>query len=124
MKIERRQFTRYQVPDDTLYILSEDSTVKGLVKDISRGGVAFRYYPVEDFRPKPKIKLILAGDKIPVYLPDISCKTIYDIKVDKNDRPFKGIGTRHCGLQFGRLDTEMKEKLADLLSSEVMLPGM
>jgi c-di-GMP-binding flagellar brake protein YcgR len=124
MKIERRKFMRYQVLDDTLYIFSEDSTVMGWVKDISIGGMAIRYYPVEDFGPKPEIRLILSGDAIPFYLPDISCKTIYDINVDENDRPFKRSGTRHCGLQFGRLDTGMKEKLADLLISEVMLPGM
>jgi c-di-GMP-binding flagellar brake protein YcgR len=124
MKIERRKFMRYQVLDDTLYIFSEDSTVMGWVKDISIGGMAIRYCPVEDLKPKPEIRLILSGDKIPVYLPDIPCKTIYDIKVDENDRPFERSGTRHCGLQFGRLDTGMKEKLTDLLSSEVMLPEM
>ena len=120
MKIERRKFTRYPVQSDAIYLFSNHSPVKGWVKDISEGGMAFEYTPIEGCKPKQKIRLILAGDAFPFYLPDISCKTIYDIKVNKNDRTFKGTGTRHCGVQFGRLDTGMKEKLADLLSSEVI----
>ena len=120
MKIERRQFRRYQFPDDTLCIFSNYSPVKGWVRDISEGGMAFEYTPIEGCEPKPEIRLILSCDAFPFYLPDISCKTICDIKANINDRQFKGTGTRHCSLQFGRLDTGMKEKLADLLSSKLM----
>ncbi len=76
---------------------------------------------MEGCEPKPEIRLILAGDAFPFYIPDIPCKTIYDIKVDKNDQPFKVTGNRLCGVQYENLDPEMKEKLADILTIEVMM---
>jgi len=118
MKNERREFVRYQVKTHTIFLYSNYSPVKGWVKDISKGGMSFEYTPFEECEPKPEISLILAGDTLPFYLPDIPCKTIYDIKVDKNDRPFKGTGTRCCGVQYTKLDPEMQEKLNSLLNSK------
>ena len=86
--------------------------------------MSFEYTPSEECEPKPEVSLILTGDTLPFYLPDIPCRTIYDIKVNKNDRPFKGTGNRRCGVQFTKLDPEMQEKLADLLSNETLRPGI
>jgi c-di-GMP-binding flagellar brake protein YcgR len=124
MKNERREFERYRIPGDTLYLFSNDSAIKGWVKDISKGGMAFEYIPVEGYKPKPKIELILAGDQIPFYLPDMSCKTIYDIKINNNVSTFRGSETRLCGVQYEKLETGMKEKLKLLLSSEVIRKGV
>jgi c-di-GMP-binding flagellar brake protein YcgR len=79
LKIERRKIFRHQVPNDMFYILSNDSEIKGWIKDISEGGMAFVYIPYENYKPIQKVRLILAGYKIPFYLPDIPCKIIYDI---------------------------------------------
>ncbi len=117
MENERREFERYRVPDDTLYLFSNDSAVKGWVKDISKGGMAFEYIPVEGYKPKAKIELILAGDQIPFYLPDIPCKITYDIKINNKASIFKGPSTRLCGVQYQKLDTGMKEKLWLLLKN-------
>jgi c-di-GMP-binding flagellar brake protein YcgR len=121
MNIERREFVRHQIRPHTIFLYSNYSPVKGWVKDISKGGMAFEYTPMEGCAPKPEMRLILAGDAFPFYLPDILCKTIYDIKVDKNDQPFKVIGNRRCGAQYEKLDPEMKEKLADMLTIEVIM---
>ena len=122
MNIERRKFVRYRIAPHTIFLYSNNSPVKGWVRDISKGGMAFEYTPMEECEPKPEISLILMGDAIPFYLPDMPCKTVYDIKVDKNDRPFKGTGNRRCGVQYENLDSEMQEKLEFLLSSELILP--
>jgi len=124
MNIENREFVRYQIRPHAIFLLSNYSPIKGWVKDISKGGMAFEYISTDECEPKPKIRLILAGDAFPFYLPDIFCKTIYDIKVNKNDRQFKRTGIRRCGVQYEKFDPEMQEKLTFLLSSEVMLPGM
>lgn len=120
MNVERREFVRFKIRPHTIFLYSNDSSIKGWVKDISNGGMAFEYTPIEGYEPKPKINLILMGDTIPFYLPDIPCKTIYNIKVDKNDRPFKSTHIRRCGVQYEKLDPEMIEKLAFLMSSQVI----
>lgn len=124
MDIDLREFTRHQIRPHTIFLFSNYSPIKGWVKDISKGGMAFEYVPIDECEPKPEIRLILAGDAFPFYLPDISCKTIYDIKANKNDRPFKGTGTRRCGVQYEELDPEMQEKLVDLLSNEAIRPDI
>jgi len=121
MNNERREFVRYQIKPHTIFLYSNYSPVKGWVKDISKGGMSFEYTPSEECEPKSEIRLILAGDTLPFYLPDIPCKTIYDIKVEKNDRPFKATGIRCCGVQYENLDPEMKENLAVLLNSKKIL---
>ena len=121
MENERREFVRYPIKPHTIFLYSNNSPVKGWIKDISKGGMSFEYTPSEECEPKPEIKLILAGDTLPFYLPDIPCKTIYDIKVEKNDRPFKITGTRRCGVLFEKRDSEMQEKLTFLFKSEVVM---
>ena len=123
MNINRRAFARYPVPSNAICLGRTYARVKGWLKDISRGGMAFEYTPIDDCEPKPKIRLILAGDAIPFYLPDVTCKTVYDVKVNNDDRPFKGTGRRQCGLQFERLDAGMKDQLALLLSSDILRPA-
>ena len=121
MNIERRKFARYPIKPHTIFLYSNYSPVNGLVKDISNGGMSFEYTPIEGCEPEPEIRLILTGDAFPFYLPDITSKTIYDIKVDKNDRPYKATGNRRCGVQYEKLDPIIQEKLTDLMSSEVII---
>jgi hypothetical protein len=54
----------------------------------------------------------------------MSCKTIYDIKINNNVSTFRGPEIRLCGVQYEKLDTGMKEKLKLLLSSEVIRKGV
>ena len=124
MKNERREFVRYQIKPHTIFIYSNYSPVNGWVKDVCKEGMAFEYILNDGCEPKPEIKLILTGDEVPFYLPDLFCKTIYDVEVDKNSGSSKRIGLRRCGVKYKKLDPEMQEKLTFLLSSEVMLSGM
>ena len=124
MKNERREFVRYPIKPHTIFVYSANAPVQGWGKDICKEGMAFEYMSDDGCEPKPEIRLILTGDEVPFYLPDISCKTIYDVEVDKNSGSSKRIGLRRCGVQYEKLDPEMQEKLTFLLSSEVMLSGM
>ncbi len=124
MNIENRKFDRYQVPGNAIFLYSNHSPIHGWLTDISCGGMAFEYTPIDDCEIKPEIRLILMGDTFPFYLSDIPCKVVHDAKICKNNLAVKDTGTRHCGVQFEKLDTEMQEKLTFLLSSELILPGM
>lgn len=124
MNIEHRKFVRHQIHPRKIFLYSNYSPVKGWVKDISKGGMSFEYTPLEECEPKSEISVILTGETLPFYLPDVHCKTIYNIKVDKNDRPYNGTIKRRFGVQYDKLDSEMQEKLDFLLSSEIILPGI
>ena len=115
MQIEKRLFKRFQVPDDALYIFCKDTSVKGWVTDISSGGMGFGYFSAENTLSKSEFKLILAGNKISVYIPDISCKFVYDRVADKRERRYTGAGARRCGIQFGKLNAETKKKLGRII---------
>ncbi len=117
MQIENRLFKRYQVPDDVLYIYCQDSSVKGWVRDISSDGLGIGYFSVGNGRPKPELKLILAGNKVSVYLPDIACKIVYDRAVGKREGRFRGAVARQCGVQFGKLDAETRKKLQGIMTN-------
>ena len=97
MQIEKRLFKRFQVPDDALYIFCKDTSVKGWVTDISSGGMGFGYFSAESSLSKSEFKLILAGNKVSVYIPDISGKIVYDRSADKHERRYTGAGARQCG---------------------------
>lgn len=122
MECSRRQYTRHLIPGDTLFVFCKDSTFKGWVTDISSHGMGFRYFSTEKFRQKPQTNIILAGEKVSVYIPDIPCNIIHDRKADEGERPFKGAATRLTGVKFDNLDLEMQEKLAEILNSAVVRP--
>ena len=125
MKNERREFVRYQIKPNTIFIYSNYSPVQGWGKDICKEGMAFEYMLNGECEPKPEIKLILLSETLPFYLAELPCKTIYDVEVDKNiENNKKRFGLRRCGVKFEKLDQEMQEKLSDLLSNEAMLSGM
>lgn len=122
MNIERRKFIRYKVPINAISIYSNYSPVHGWLKNISYGGIAFKYSPIDDCHIQPEIRLILASETFSLYLPEVHFKVIYDTKISKNDRPFKKTVTRCCGAQYKKLDTDMQEKLMFFLSNKLMLP--
>lgn len=83
--------------------------------------MGFLYFSGEKLKQKTNAKIILAGDKISVYIPDVPCKIIHNHKAEKNNPPFKGIATRRIGVQFKNLDSEIKGKLAEILGSAAVL---
>lgn len=122
MNIERRKFTRYIVPESAISFYSNHSPIHGWVKDISYGGMAFEYTLMDDCEIKPEIRLILMSETFPLYLSDVSCKVIYDTKINDGEWTSEENDTRRCGVQYHRLDMETQDRLTHLLDSEVMLP--
>lgn len=122
MYIDRRKFTRYKVPDKAIYVYSNHSPVHGVLRDISYGGIAFEYIPINDCEIQPEIRLIIASDTFSFYLSDVHCRVIHDTKIIKNDRAIGKTAARCCGVQYQKLDTDMLERLMFLLSNRLMLP--
>ena len=121
MEVEKRLFKRYPMPDDALYVFCKDSSIKGWVTDISSGGMGFGYFSVENCRLETEVKLILAGDKVNVYIPDIKCRTIYDQSVNNSSERAPVSAARRCGVQFGKLSAKMRKKLEEILEGQQFL---
>jgi c-di-GMP-binding flagellar brake protein YcgR len=121
MDHERRRSVRHEIRPHSIFVCSNCSPVKGWAKDISEGGIAFEYINNEGSETGQEFGLILTGDTFTFYLPDLPCKALYDINLNKNDPPFKTVGTRRCGAKFQKLEPEIKEKLTSLLSDKNML---
>ena len=67
------------------------------------------------------IDIFMSG-RDPLYLPKVKCRVIYDIAALSENGTFSGSAIRVCGLQFGSLRNEQKEKLATLLNSRATKP--
>ena len=122
MNDERREFVRYQIKPNTIFVYSADAPIQGWGKDICKEGMAFDYISDDGCETKPEIELILTGDAFIFYLSGLPCKTIYDIEVDKNvEFNKKRHGLRRCGVKFETVDPSMQEKLTFLLNSEAVM---
>ena len=109
---ERRQHPRYPVREGEFEVFSRASSIMGKLDNISQGGLAFYYSPVEGRRTEPETIDIMARNSDPFFLPSVACRTMYDISTLAEDRTFTGAATRLTGVQFFKLDEEQEQKLA------------
>jgi hypothetical protein len=108
---ERRQHPRYRVREGEFEVFSRDSDIMGKLNNISQGGLAFQYSPVEGRRAESATIDIMAKSPDPFFLPSIACRTMYDISVLAEERTFTGAAIRLSGVQFFRLSKEQTQKL-------------
>jgi hypothetical protein len=109
---ERRQHQRYRVREGDFEVFSRDSNITGRLDNISRGGLAFHYSPVEGRRAESETTDIMARSPDPFFLPAVACRTRYDISVLAEDQTFTGAAIRLTGIQFFQLDEAQTQKLA------------
>ena len=108
---ERRQHPRYPVREGDFEVFSRDSKITGKLNNISQGGLAFQYSPVEGRRAESATIDILAKNSVPFFLPSVACRTMYDVSVLAEDRTFTGAAIRLTGVQFFKLDEDQARKL-------------
>ena len=108
---ERRQHPRYRIPEGDFEVFSRDTNITGKLNNISMGGLAFHYSPVEGREAESETVDIMAKSPDPFFLPSIACRTRYDFSVLAEDRTFTGAAIRLTGIQFFRLNEEQDEKL-------------
>ena len=123
MSVEQRRFTRYAVKEDGLDVLSRDLKVVGKLKNISRGGVAYQYTPVNGTKPDSEMIDILGKVPDRFSLVGLDCRAVYDIATLNEDRTFTGSASRLRGLQFKGLTEEQEERLAFLLENYGIRPS-
>jgi len=97
MPAERRATNRYAVLFDEIQVFIYPSQKIYPIKDISKGGLAFEYSPVADEPFESEAIDISAVDYDRFYLPQIACKTVYDIATLMEGQLFTG-GERFAAL--------------------------
>lgn len=124
MKAERKQYNRYRLVPDSLYVFVHNSTIPWEIRDISKGGLSFQYTPIPDEEIRSEIIDIMGSNWNENGLSNIPCSVIYDHLVLSEDRRFSGRQKRRRGLKFGEL-TETQARSLELLldNTQIMLAG-
>ncbi len=112
--METRKHTRLLAQDDSFAELKGEGTRVGKISDISSGGLSFSYLPekneVDGFK-HVDIHLRENGFR----LSDVPCTIVYDEK-DASNGSSNGDTYRRCGVRFGEMADDHKNKLNYFLS--------
>ena len=112
--MESRKHTRLIARDDSFVELKGDGVRGGMILDISPGGLSFSYLPEET--PIDGFKYVeIYQAKNQFRLSDVPCAIVYDT-FDSATGP-QGDTCRRCGLRFGQMKDEHKNKLNYFLSN-------
>ena len=109
---ERRIAKRYRAMDGALAALSPESGHIGQIRNISSGGLAFRYIAdtMTDRAPHAtfSLQLMFAGEG--VWLDGIPVRRVADVAVSA-EASFSGLPLRQTSLQFVSLTAPQKDAL-------------
>ncbi len=117
MKDERREFTRYKIQEDEIQVLCHDLKIDGMLKDISKGGLAFQYTTIAGEKPDTDSINIVAKSMDQFYLFDIACQIIYDMPTLEEGQSFTGSERKQRGVKFVGLTENQQNKLELLLKN-------
>ena len=110
MKSERRSYERCEIHLDEIQVMTEPISHKLRAKDISKGGMALEYIPLENEPLDLESFDIASRDHRDIFLHKINCKTIYDIETLMEGQTFTGGKRRVRGIKFIELNKEQEER--------------
>jgi hypothetical protein len=116
MNFERRQYPRYRASDVRYYVFYRYSYLMRKLKNISVDGLGYEYVSVAGSEPDAVVFDIVGPRSNRFYLPEISCRKIYDLPALSELGTFSGVETRLCGYQYVNLTDEQHLKLEFLLN--------
>ena len=109
---ERRKHERLKIKGKALAIYRTHSPKVAEIIDINEQGLSFSHVGSKE-EPNSSFEIdIVFPDRID-YMEGISCRSVSDCEID----PGTGdcIGTRRCGVQFGKLTDDQRAKLERLI---------
>ena len=115
---ERREYERYKSKEDKAVYVAVRPTFKqiGKVKDVSLGGLGFRYTVTQDQKPlsekADQVSIDLFVSENGFYLREVKCKMAYDMSEEDEPGTYSSdIQFRKSGMVFDELSAEQKQKL-------------
>ena len=112
-RVERRKNKRFVVQEGVYALLKNNSSKLGLVKNISRGGLAFNYIVNGEGMHEPfKVDIFISGRGF--CLKDIPAKKISDSHIN-NKLPFSTFVIRKVSIQFNELNQSQLSQLDNFM---------
>ena len=98
---EKRKYKRFKGKEGASAVLYKRDNIIGMIIDISRGGLAFRYMDeAKETRGTSQLGLFFTGEEF--YLQIVQINTIYDVE-EAHKVSFSNLRMRRCGVKFGKL---------------------
>ena len=118
MTSEKRKHIRYLAKEGAYAAFGTHFNKVGKLKDISLGGLAFRYVDnTEDYLNDFETVAIFVSEN-EFYLPDLACRLIYDFPMHSTDK-IQNFKTRfkikRCGLKFTTITDHQQDKLKSFI---------
>ena len=118
--IERRKHRRYQVQDGAFAALNSPSEAKlGLICDISKAGLAFRYVADKNDRKEfahSSCTLDILFDAEGYYLENLPCSTVWEQHLHR-EKSFSHLMVRKCSVCFDELSSDQQASLTYFLDN-------
>jgi len=115
---ERRQFARYEVSGDELFVFCCDTSKMARINNISMDGLRFEYFPSAAGGAKWRRVDIFLAKRNQFYLSGLPCIIMYDIS-HLAENTFSGSQCRICGLNYQKLSQDQQQKLENFLDKEI-----
>ncbi len=113
---ERRKQKRYSAKAGAIAILKPFYNMIGPIINISKGGLAFYYYPSEEYPDIEEcVELKIISESYNVFIEGIKVHIISNVEYIEHFHDSKSTMMR-CGLQFHKLDHSSKTKIEKLIS--------
>ncbi len=116
---DRRKHQRYKIAEGT-FAAFRNSQKRGLIMDISKGGLAFTYHAFNrTYEKSSELDIYLPGFKI--FMTEIKVTIISEMTVPSRN-PYSTIPIKKCGVEFNQLNPEQILQLEFLLQTHALGP--
>jgi hypothetical protein len=113
-QIERRKHKRFDIPAGVFVSCRPHGPRLGEVVDISRGGLAFRYYADKE-TPDESNELNIFLEEGNFYLNNVLFQTVNDFGIHQT--PFPSVTMRRSGVRFNNLTDHQVSQLQNFLEN-------
>jgi len=110
---ERRKYKRYKAAYGAYAVLGPENSKIGQIKDISMGGLAFKYL-ADEARNNGASEVDIIIHQKHLHVKSIPMQTITDFELTK-ENAFSRVRLRQRGVQFGELTSDHTSKLEFIL---------
>lgn len=106
---ERRKYKRFKAAPGAYAVLGTEASKLGQIKDISMGGLAFKYL-ADEARADDADKLDIIIRQNSFYVKYIAIRTVSDFELAR-ENAFSTVILRQQGVQFSGLTSEQRSQL-------------
>ena len=115
--LDRRKHQRFQAPTSAFAGVGPDFTKVGRPRDISMGGIAFRYVGKKEPSTGSYLDPFMTDSNF--YLGRLPINAIFDSEL-VNKAPSSSASMRRCAVKFGKMTRSQKSRLAYFIQNHTV----